>query len=101
MDATKATTPVTQVSVRLPRQAAIQNFAHRCTTMKTKNSSTLHRCSEFTKCPSEEVCHQAAPPTESRPPDTRTTTNDAMVSTPNTYIHEDAYAGCLSGRASP
>ena len=29
--------------------------------MKAKNSSTLHRCSEFTKCPSEDMCHQVGP----------------------------------------
>ena len=65
IEATNATTPVTQVSARLPRQAAIQNLPHRWITMNAKNSSTLHRCSEFTKCPSDETCHQAAPPTAS------------------------------------
>ena len=30
--------------------------------MTAKNSSTLHRWSEFTKWPSDEVCHQAGPP---------------------------------------
>ena len=39
----------------------MQNLPHRWITMKAKNSSTLHRCSELTKCPSDEVCHQAAP----------------------------------------
>ena len=29
--------------------------------MKAKNSSTLHRCSELTKWPIDEVCHQMAP----------------------------------------
>ena len=48
-EARKQTTPVIQVKARLPRQAAIQNLPHRCTTMKTKNSSTLHRCTLFTK----------------------------------------------------
>ena len=57
-----ATTPVIQVSARLPRQAAIQNLPQRWITMKAKNSSTLHRCRELTKWPTPEVCHHAAPP---------------------------------------
>ena len=42
-EATKATTPVIQVSQRRPRQAAIQNLPHRWMTMKAMKSSTLHR----------------------------------------------------------
>ena len=48
MEARNSTTPVIQVSARLPRQAAIQNLPHRWTTMNPKNSSTLHRCTELT-----------------------------------------------------
>ena len=29
--------------------------------MKKKKASTLQRCSEFTKCPVEETCHQLGP----------------------------------------
>src|SRR5262252_1768177 len=39
-----ATAPVTQVSARAPRQAAMKNLPHRWITMTKKNSSTLHRC---------------------------------------------------------
>ena len=67
-----ATTPVIQVSARRPRQAAMQNFPHRWMTMKAKNSSTLHRCSEFTKWPTDDVCHQAAPPSVSTTPEAST-----------------------------
>ncbi len=49
MEPTKATTPVIQVSARRPRHAAMKNFPHRWITMKAKNNSTLHRCSELTK----------------------------------------------------
>ena len=63
MDTKKATTPVTQVSIRGPRQADIQNLPHRCMTMKKKNRSTLHRCKPLKKCPTAVVCHQLIPPT--------------------------------------
>ena len=52
--------------------------------MVAKKSSTLHRCIEFTKSPTEDVCHQRDPPTVKATPEARTTTNDARLSTPNT-----------------
>ena len=84
MEVRKATTPVTQVSPRWPRQAAIQNLPHRWITMQAKNSSTLHRWTELTKCPRDEVCHHVAPPIESTTPEPITTNSPARVSTPNT-----------------
>ena len=84
IEATNAATPVTQVIVRRPRQAAIQNFPHRWITMNMKNSSTLQRWSEFTKWPTDETCHQAEPPTVSTMPDPSTSVRAASVSTPNT-----------------
>ena len=51
IEPTNATTPVIQVSARRPRQAAMKNFPHRCTTMTAKKISVLHRCSELTKWP--------------------------------------------------
>ena len=50
-EAAKATTPVIQVRVRRPRQAAIQNLPHRWMTSSAMNSSTLHRCRLLKKCP--------------------------------------------------
>ena len=50
-EATNATTPVIQVMVRRPRQAAIQNLPHRWMTSSAMNSSTLHRCRLLKKCP--------------------------------------------------
>ena len=35
-----------------PRQDAMKNLPHRWMTMVAKNGSTLHRCTELTKCPS-------------------------------------------------
>ena len=84
IEATNAITPVTQVSVRCPRQDAIQNWPHRCRTMNTKNSSTLHRCSEFTNRPRLDTCHHEAPPSASQAPVASTTSSAAMVVTPNT-----------------
>ena len=40
--------------------------------MKTKNSSTLHRCMQFTKWPTVEVCHQAGPRQRQHAPETST-----------------------------
>ena len=50
-EAANATTPVIQVIARRPRQAAIQNLAHRWMTISAMNSSTLHRCRLLKKCP--------------------------------------------------
>ncbi len=50
-EATNATTPVIQVHVRRPRQAAIQNLPHRWMTSSAMNSSTLHTCRLLKKCP--------------------------------------------------
>ncbi len=52
--------------------------------MAAKKSSTLHRCTEFMKWPSDEVCHQATPPMARTRPEAITTTRAARVSTPNT-----------------
>jgi hypothetical protein len=84
IEVTNRTTPETQVMPLPPRQAAIQNLPHRWITMQPKKSSTLHRCTEFTKWPRDEVCHQTAPPIASTTPDPITTTRPARVSTPNT-----------------
>ena len=84
MEPRKATAPVIQVRARRPRQAAIQNLPHRWMTMKAMKSSTLHRCRELTKCPVEEVCHQAAPPMARMPPEARMTRKAARVRTPKT-----------------
>ena len=51
IDAANATTPVIQVIARRPRQAAIQNLAHKWITSSAMNSSTLHRCRLLQKCP--------------------------------------------------
>ena len=53
-------------------------------TMNTKNSSTLHRWVELTKCPTEEVCHHRGPPTMSTTPEARTHSRAARVATPKT-----------------
>ena len=84
IEPTNATTPVIQVSARRPRQAAMKNFPHRCMTMTAKKISVLHRCSELTKWPVPELCHQVGPPRASIPPVTSTTTRAARVSTPKT-----------------
>ena len=61
---------MTQVSARRPRQAAIQNLPHRWITINAKNSSTLQRCTEFTKWPEGRGVPPAAPPTvRTRPGD--------------------------------
>ena len=84
MEPTNATAPVIQVSARRPRHAAIANLPHRWITMQAKKSSTLHRCSELTKWPRDEVCHHAAPPIASANPDASTNTSAARVATPKT-----------------
>ncbi len=96
-EATNATAPVTQVSARRPRQAAMKNLPHRWITMKNMNSSTLHRCRLLTKCPVAEKCHHDGPLSARRPPEISTTSSADKVSTPNTYIHDATYAGWLSG----
>ena len=55
IEARNDTTPVIHVIARRPRHAAIQNLPQRCTTMKTKNNSTPHRCTLFTKCPTADT----------------------------------------------
>ena len=52
--------------------------------MTAKKTSTLHRCIEFTKCPRDEVCHQATPPMASSTPVPTTTSSDASARTPKT-----------------
>jgi hypothetical protein len=52
--------------------------------MKAKNSSTLHRCIELKKWPTDEVCHHVAPPSTSTNPEMITNTRAASVATPNT-----------------
>ena len=84
IEVTKAMTPVAQVSPRCPRHAAIQNLPQRWITMQAKKSSTLHRCTEFTKWPRPEVCHHKEPPMESTTPEPTTTSSPARVSTPKT-----------------
>lgn len=84
IELTNATTPVIQVRARWPRHAAIQNLPHRWITIAAKKISTLHRCSEFTKWPNEEVCHQTAPPIARMHPVPMTTTKAASVTTPKT-----------------
>ena len=83
-DARKATTPVTQVIARRPRQAAIQNLPQRWMTMKAMNSSTLHRCKLLKKWPTGFVCHQSGPPRAMAKPETQATPSAARVATPNT-----------------
>ena len=82
-EATKATTPVIQVAVRRPRQAAIQNFPHRWMTSSAMNSSTLHRCG-LLKWPTGFVCHQSVPPSAIANPETMARPSAASVATPNT-----------------
>lgn len=79
----KQTGPVTQVSARLPRHAAIQDFPDRWMTMKAMHSSTLHMCALLTQCPTPEPCHHCGPSSASRLPVTSTTTNAGIVATPN------------------
>ena len=83
-DTRKEMTPVAQVSRRFPRQAAMKNLPQRWITMKKKKASTLHRWSEFTKCPVDETCHQLGPMTARTQPVTMTQTRLTTVSTPKT-----------------
>ncbi len=78
------TTPVIQVMARPPRHAAMKYLPHRCTTMAKKKISTLQRCSEFTKSPTEEECHHWGPRIASRQPVAMTTVSAAKVVTPKT-----------------
>ncbi len=82
METMKATTPVTQVARRRPRQAAMKNFAHRWMTMKKKKSSVDQRWSEFTNNPARETCHHAGPSMAMTAPDKRTTRKAARVRAP-------------------
>ncbi len=77
-------TPVAQVSLRLPRQAAMKNLPHRWMTMKKKKHSTLHRCVEFTKWPVDETCHQVGPMMARTQPLMITQARLTSVSTPKT-----------------
>jgi len=88
IEARKATTPVTQVIARRPRQAAIQNLPHRWMTISAMNSSTLHRCRLLKKWPTALVCHQSGPPSASANPLTITTPSAASAATPNTYTQD-------------
>ncbi len=83
-DTRKDTAPVIHVSRRLPRHAAMKNLPHRWITMKKKKNSTLHRCSEFTKCPAVETCHQLGPMTARMHPVMMTQARLTTVRTPNT-----------------
>src|ERR1035437_8345163 len=57
IDVKNVCTPVIHVSARPPLQAAMKYLPHKCTTMAKKKISTLQRCKEFTKRPTDEVCH--------------------------------------------
>ena len=83
-EATKATTPVTQVSERLPRHAAIQNLPHRWMTKKAMNASTLHMWRLLAKWPTGLVCHQSGPPMAMTMPERMTSPSVAMLATPKT-----------------
>ena len=65
-ETTNQITPVAQVSRRCPLQAAMKNFPQRWITMKKKKASTLHRCRDFTKSPTVDMCHQLGPMMASR-----------------------------------
>jgi len=52
--------------------------------MKRKKNSTLQRCTLFTKCPSEERCHQLGPLRLRTTPDTIITASDAIAPMPKT-----------------
>ena len=52
--------------------------------MKEKNASTLQRCSEFTKCPADETCHQLGPMMAKMQPVMMTHARLTTVNTPNT-----------------
>ncbi len=84
IESRKQIAPVTQVSARRPRQAAMKNLPHRCTTMKKKKSSVLQRCMLLKKWPTLEPCHHAGPARASTAPEKRTTASEASVSTPKT-----------------
>ncbi len=84
MEMTKARTPVIQVALRLPRQAAMRNFTQRCTTMNMKKNSVLHKCVEFTNSPTFDLCHQAGPSTASTAPESSTTAKAPIVKAPKT-----------------
>ena len=71
--------PVIQVNTRPPRQAAIQNLPHRWITMVMKNSSTLHRCTLLTKCPSPETWYHCGPFSASTHPETMMITREALA----------------------
>jgi hypothetical protein len=88
IDTRNAIALVIQVRARRPRQAAMKNFPHRCTTMKKKNSSVLQRCVLLTKWPTDEVCHQVGPARAITAPEMTMTTNADRDRTPKTYTHE-------------
>ena len=78
------TTPVIQVDLRFPRQAAMKNLPHRWITMANMKTSTDHRCSELTKSPVDETCHQFGPMMARTNPVTITHSRAQIVVTPNT-----------------
>src|SRR5580692_7607614 len=84
MEVRKVTTPVIHVSARPPRHAAMKYLPHRWMTMAKKKISTLQRCIEFTKWPTEEPCHHWGPRIARRHPVAMTTTRAANVATPKT-----------------
>ena len=84
IDARNATTPVTQVATRRPRQAAIQNLPHRWMTIVKKNSCTDQKWRLLKNDPAFETWYHCGPSKASTQPDTMITTSAAIVSTPKT-----------------
>ena len=62
----------------------MKNLPHRWITMKKKKASTLHRCSELTKCPAEDTCHQLGPIMARMQPVMMTQARLTTVRTPKT-----------------
>src|SRR5665647_351053 len=89
--------PVIQVLAREPRHAAIQNLPARWTTMNRKKSWTDQKCRLLTNRPVLEVWDHDGPSKASTVPDRTIMASAASVRTPNTYIQEATYAGCVSG----
>src|ERR1700754_4164293 len=93
----KVTAPVIHTRARPPRHAAIQYLPHRWMTMTKKNNSTDHRWIELKKWPTPVSCHHPGPFRARIDPDAMITASEDSERTPNTYIHEATYTGCLSG----
>ena len=62
----------------------MKNLPQRWITIVAKKSSTLHRCTEFTKWPNVLACHQVTPPRVSTSPEAMMTTRLARQATPKT-----------------